>query len=50
MAEKHKMRRGKYMKKQIMSALLLLALLIGALPGAAAAGMERITVRFYDEK
>ena len=37
------------MKKQIMSALLLLALLIGALPGTAAAGMERITVRFYDE-
>lgn len=37
------------MKKQILWVLLLLVLLVGALPGAAAAGMERITVRFYDE-
>lgn len=37
------------MKRHLTWILLLLALLVGALPGAAAAGTEKMTVIFYDE-
>lgn len=37
------------MKRHLTWILLLLTLLVGVLPGAAAAGMEKMTVTFYDE-
>lgn len=37
------------MKRHLTWILLLLVLLVGALPGAAAAGTEKMTVTFYDE-
>lgn len=37
------------MRKHLTWFLLLLVLLVGALPGAAAAGTEKMTVTFYDE-